>query len=153
MADTMKARLAGIVFDVCAATHGPEGRATVSLNLSSGRASMTSRAFDDAGKPVAVVSLYSSEHKTIGFRPADPRDATAVLVSNKHGKGHGGRQFAASMLARRMRADGYAGSIRVPVQWHPDGLLWGDLTMAIYPRKTNGGGGASDRSPITVVRP
>lgn len=126
----MKATLAGMEWDVCEPTRGPAARASATINIDGGRVSITSLAFEEAGQPEAFVSLYSSERQTVGFRRADPRDALAVLVSNKESHGHGGRQFAATVLTRRMRADGYSGSIHVPVQWHPDGLLWGDLTMA-----------------------
>lgn len=126
----MKSVLAGISWDVCEPTHGSASQPSVSINIEAGRVSITAAAYDAAGRPEAFVSLYSPDHKSVGFRRADPRDALAVLVSNKGAAGHGGRQFAAATLTRKMRADGYSGSIYVPVQWHPDGLLWGDLTMA-----------------------
>ena len=137
----MKATMAGVDWDVCKAMNVAESGVTIDLKR--GRVSITPQAYDAAGKPAAFVSLYSAEHKSVGFRPADPRDALAVLASNRRGRAPSlARQFAAGMLSRRMRADGYSGSIYVPVQWHPDGLLWGDLTMATRRKRQAKGGGA-----------
>lgn len=126
----MKATLAGMDWEVCEPTRGPAGRASATINVDGGRVTVSELAFEQAGKPEAFVLLYSAEQRSVGFQKADPREALAMLVTQKHAKSHGGHQFAAAMLARRMRSDGYSGTIYVPVQWHPDGLLWGDLTMA-----------------------
>ena len=126
----MKAQLAGMAWDVCGPVRGPAARASVTINLTAQRVTMSRLAFEQAGKPEAVVVLYSADQRSVGFKRSDPREALAVLVTNKHGRGHGGHQFASTLLARRMRSDGYSGTLYVPVQWHPDGLLWGDLTMA-----------------------
>jgi len=137
----MRQQLAGMSWDVCPPTHGVPSRPTVTVNIKAGRLNITQAAYEAAGRPAAIILLYSAEHKSIGLRPADPRDGGTLMVS---GSTRAGKQVAAGMLSRRLAADGYGGILVLPVQWHPDGLLWGDLTQATRSsgRKGKAKGGA-----------
>lgn len=138
----MRHEIAGMTWDVCVPTHGAPSRPTVLVNIKAGRLNLTKAAYEAAGCPQALLLLYSAEYRSIGLRPADPRDSGTLLVS---GSTRAGKQVSAGSLTRRLAADGYAGILLLPVQWHPDGLLWGDLTQATRPasgRKGRAKGGA-----------
>ena len=137
----MKANLAGMEWEVCGPAPGALRTSRITINLGERRASLTEDAYNAAGKPDAVVLLYSAEHKTIGLRPVPASDPMSVLLSHSKGRTTG-HQLSSGGLVRRMKSDGYTGSISVPLQWHPDGLLWGDLTMATkFQRKSQAKGG------------
>jgi hypothetical protein len=125
----MIARLAGMDWEVCERLVGPTIRSTATIELKHGRICLTALAFEAAKKPEAFVVLYSRDNKSIGFKPAALRDDLAMMVSRDK-RYRGGHRLSSSVLARQLREDGYTGVLHVPVQWHPDGLLWGDLTMA-----------------------
>lgn len=141
----MKATLAGMEWDVCGRTHGRPDEPTATIDLAEHRVSFNYRAYQAAGGPDALVPIYSAKMKSIGFRVADTRDALAVMVVMRKKDPRGGFRVSAAMLVRRMRADGYSGSLSIPLTWHPDGLLWGDLTMATKrQRKSTAGKGGKE---------
>lgn len=140
----MMQTIAGMDWEVCGRTHGRPDEATATIDLAEHRVSFNYRAYMAAGGPEALVPIYSAKMKSIGFRVADTRDALAVMVVMRKRDPRGGFRVSAAMLVRRMRADGYSGSLSIPLQWHPDGLLWGDLTMATKrQRKVAGKRGAA----------
>jgi len=139
----MRAAIAGMDWEVCGPAPGQPRTSRITVNLTRGRVSITSEALRLAGNPEALVPLYSPEHKTIGLRPVQPTNPNALLVSRTSSQ-DSSRHIAAAGIARRLVADGYKGSISMPVQWHPDGLLWGDLTMATqFTRRMRPKGGAA----------
>lgn len=131
--------VAGMTWDVCEPTHGSSGRLSATINVDEGRVTISGAAYSAAGRPAAVLVLYSRENKSFGLKPANPRDHSTLVVS---GNTRAGKQVSARILTRRMAADGYTGRLAVPLQWHPEGLLWGDLTMArkAQRRASRGGG-------------
>lgn len=129
--------LAGMTWDVC----GPANDWMVAtVDLDRGRVSITGAAHAAAGRPSAVLVLYSAQNKCFGLKPASPRDHSTLVISGPTVRA--GKRIAARMLARRMMDDGYSGKLSVPLQWHPDGLLWGDLTMARRTQNKAANGGA-----------
>lgn len=125
----MKTTLAGMEWEVCGPVPGSIRVARITVNMNKGKISITQQAYALAGKPDALMLLYSPEHKTIGLRPVESNNPFSVIVS-RTSAGDISPQVSAAGITRRMAADGFDGSVCVPVQWHPDGLLWGDLTMA-----------------------
>jgi len=123
----MTETLAGIDWEVAERAYSSTSNPAITVNLKTKKVCVTRKAYELAGSPVAVVMLYSRKHKSVGIRPS-PYDNKASLCIVDCGA-HGCRISAAS-LANAMIADGYNGSLVVPVRWHQDGLLWGDLTMA-----------------------
>ena len=136
----MKADYAGMTWDLCEPISGSPSLMRVSINMGEARIYIPAAVFDAAGGPTAVQLLYSRDERSVAIRPVDQRDPSALMMTRRTDKGVG-RWVSAGMLCRRLSADGYSGTLTVPVQWHPDGLLWGDLTMATKrPGKAKGGG-------------
>lgn len=125
----MKAQLAGMAWDVCEPINGgPRISPRISIHSDDKRIYITLAAWELSGGPAAYQVLYSSDERSVGLRPIDPREPSSLAVTQRRDKG--GRQISAAGLINRLARDGYAMPMSVPVQWHPDGLLWGDLTMA-----------------------
>lgn len=134
----MKTDLAGMTWDVCEPIVGRPSDMVVSISTTSARRLYLPNAVWDAlGRPGMVRVLYSRLNQSIGIAAASTGDALAMVVTGRlQGQG---RYVSCAMLTRRLASDGYRLPLRVPVQSHPDGLVWGDLTMASYPRKAKGG--------------
>lgn len=137
----MKAELAGMTWDVLAPIVGRQSEMVVSISaLDNRRLYLPDAVWSALGRPGMVRLLYSKLRQSIGIVPASAGDALAMVVTCRT-KGQG-RYASCAMLVRRLTNDGYSLPLSVPVQWHPDGLLWGDLTMATK-RTGKGKGGAA----------
>lgn len=136
----MKERLAGMDWEVASRVYGATKIPLVTVNLKTKKVSFTKSAYELAGSPEAVTILYSRKHKSIGFRASTLHDSSAVCVTEC---GARGCRMSAARLANMMIADGFLGTLVAPAQWHSDGLLWADLTMATKfrrkPAQTKGG--------------
>lgn len=136
----MKADYAGMTWDVCEPINGSPSLMRVSIDFAQKRVFVPWAALEAAGHPIAVQLLYSRAERSVAIKPIDQRDPSALVLTLRTHRGLG-RYASAGMLVRRLSADGYSGPLTVPVQWHPDGLLWGDLTMATRRKSQAKGGG------------
>ncbi len=125
----MKTTLAGMEWEVCEPISGQHSEMTISINCGQRRIYIPTEPLEAAGWPTAVQLLYSRNEQSVAIRPVDHRDPSALVTSQRTDAGLG-RYVSAGMLCRRLLADGYSGTLTLPVKWHPEGLLWGDLSMA-----------------------
>lgn len=137
----MKMSLAGMDWQVCEPSPGGNNPIQATINIEAGKVYCSRRAWRAAGSPDAFMLMYSREHKSIGLRPchATERGSTPVTMP-------GGTTplLCARTLTNAMRSGGRRGTWRIPLQWHPDGLLWGDLSMATqFQRKSKAKGVAA----------
>ena len=138
----MKATMAGMDWDVCDPLSGGQRAAPrITINLDHNTLSLTGGAMELAGNPSMARVLYSVEHNSIALRPtSDMRDNAVFNISRTKLVNGAGGMMTVGDLCARLRAKRLSGSLSVPVEWHPDGLLWGDLTMATKrPGKAKGG--------------
>lgn len=140
----MRAKLAGVEWDVCERnTHHYSSKSLISINFRSGYINVSGPAWESAGSPDMFVVLYSRLNRSIALRPATPTDRDGLVAASAGGTGTS-RRVKCRSLCNRLVADGYQDNQlkRIPIQWHPDGLLWGDLTMGVKVKSRAAKGGA-----------
>lgn len=140
----MIAKMAGVEWDVCERNaHYYTSKSLVSINFKGGYINVSCAAWESAGSPDMFVVLYSRLNRSIALRPATATDRDGLVAAPAGGTGTS-RKVKCRSLCNRLVADGYQDSQlkRIPVQWHPDGLLWADLTMGVKVKSRAKGGGA-----------
>lgn len=141
----MKAEHADMTWDLCVPGYGrPRSGEHVTINLENGTMFIAVDTMLLAGNPEAVRVLYSAEHATIGLRPSTHADTHAAHVAqNRRTVGVSG-MVSVRDLAQKIRAKRITGSFRVPMERHPDGTLFGELSrrevVVRAPRRAKGGG-------------
>lgn len=129
--------LAGMTWQI-AEPHARVYKPTIAINIPQGKITISRGAVNLANKPEHVRLAYSAKQASIAVIPTTPDDPLGYILGER---GHrvappNGRptgiyhQTLSQPFCRMLAAAGHKGTIVVPLQWHPDGLLWGDLTMA-----------------------
>ena len=140
----MKTKLAGMEWDVCERNpHHYSSKSLISVNLRCGHISVSGPALESAGSPDMFVVLYSRLNQSIALRPATPTDRDGLVAAAAGGTGTS-RRIRCRSLCNRLVADGYLDNQlkRIPIQCHPDGPLWADLTMGVKVKGRAKGGAA-----------
>jgi hypothetical protein len=137
--------LAGMDWQV-AEPHARVYKPTMAINIQQGKITLSRGAVNLAGKPEHVRLAYSAKPPSIAVIPTSPEDALGYTIGARRNGAQSGKptgvhhQTLSTPFCRMLATAGYSGTIIVPMQWHPDGILWGDLTMATRrtPNKTKG---------------
>lgn len=126
---------AGMTWQV-AQPHARVYKPSVAINIAAGKLTISRGATNACGDPDHVRLLYSAEQASIGIMPTTAADELGYTIIRNAGTKPNGKpvgmhhQTLSQPFCRMLAAAGHRGTIVVPLQWHPDGLLWGDLTMA-----------------------
>jgi hypothetical protein len=135
--------LAGMDWQI-AEPHARVYKPTMAINIPQGKITLSQGAVNLAGKPKHVRLAFSAKPPSIAAIPTTPDDALGYTIGARQNGPRNGKptgvhhQTLSQPFCRLLAAAGYSGTIMVPMQWHPDGMLWGDLTMATRrtPNKT-----------------
>lgn len=143
----MKATIAGMEWSV-AQPHTRVYKPSVAINIPAGKLSLSRGATNAMGDPDHVRLLFSADPPSIAVSPTTPADTLGYTICRGKGRRPDGErtggehhQTLSKPFCRMLEAAGYRGTIVVPMTWHPDGLLWGDLTMATKRKSQAKGGG------------
>lgn len=127
--------LAGMAWQV-ADPHARVYRPTISVNIPSAKITISRGAMNLGGKPAHVRLAFAASPPSIAVIPTTPDDTLGYTISEHAGMRRNGKpvgvhhQTSSVLLCRMLAAAGYSGTVVVPLQWHPDGMLWGDMSMA-----------------------
>lgn len=138
----MKTVVAGVTWDVCERGSQPPSSPRISIHTKGKRIFISGAAFEAAKKPEFVRVLYSETEQSVALMPVRGDDPSASVVSPRAGRTTGWN-VAAAALCRRLITGGYTGTLYLPVQWHPEGILWGDLAGAKRVARSKAKGGAA----------
>lgn len=112
-------------------------KASVAINIPQGKLSISVGAAKLAGHPRFVRLLYSPPTASIAIVPTTSEDELGYAVVTSAGrKRSNGRtigthhQTRSRHFCRMLIAAGYHGTWVVPLTWHRDGMLWGDMDGA-----------------------
>lgn len=89
------------------------------------------------GNPANVLLAFSPSPASIAIIPADQDDDCGYTVNygvTRRRPGIGDRdgddKLQSAPFCKALKAAGYNGTVNVPLHFHPDGLLWGDMSQA-----------------------
>lgn len=106
-------------------------RPAVSVSTTDGRIYINAAALAKLGDAHSVIALYSAEHSSIGLAPCGPENPHAMGIYRRPRSGDSeGGVVGSIALARQLVQLGFTGTVRLPANWHPDGVLWCDLESA-----------------------
>lgn len=112
-------------------------RASVAINVKAGKLTISRGASILAGSPDFVRLLFSPSPASIAIVPTNSADPLGYSINNSvEGQRPDGRTIGAHHqtlsrpFCRMLAAAGYHGTWVVPLAWHPDGMLWGDMEGA-----------------------
>ena len=113
-------------------------KASVAINVKAGKLTISRGASLLAGSPDFVRLLFSPSPASIAIVPTTSADPLGYSINNStEGQRPDGRPIGAHhqtisrSFCRMMAASGYYGTWVVPLAWHPDGMLWGDMDGAL----------------------
>ena len=111
--------------------------ASLAVNIPQGKLSLSVGAYKLAGSPRFVRLMFSPSPASIAVVPTTDKDELGYAIVSSagrkraNGKGIGAHhQTLSRHFCRMLQAAGYHGTLIVPLSWHPEGMLWGDLTTA-----------------------
>lgn len=109
---------------------------SVAINIEGAKINISVGAFGLAGNPNYVRLLFSPSPASIAIVPTTGDDElgyTVVTCTTKpgpRGRTYSNHRTFSRPFCRMLAAAGYHGTWVVPLAWHPDGMLWGDMDGA-----------------------